>query len=117
MRFADVLLMYAEALTMQGKVSDAYVPLNRIRARAKLSLLPTGYTQDQMMSEIRHQRMIEFFREGQRFYDLKRWGLLKQEMAGTDKPGHENFEMKYQYYPIPKDEIDANPNLTQNEPW
>jgi len=118
LRFADILLMYAEALTMQGKVTDAYTPVNRIRARASLAPLASGYTQDQMMAEIRHQRMIEFFREGQRFYDLKRWGLLTQEMANTDKPGHENYQSpKYDYYPLPQAELDANPNLTQNPPW
>ena len=117
LRFADVLLLYGEALTMQNKVADAYTPVNRIRARAKLAPLQAGFTKDQMMSEIRHQRMIEFFREGQRFYDLKRWGLLVQEMANTDKLGHENFELKNQYYPLPQAELDANPNLTQNEPW
>jgi len=117
LRFADILLLYGEALTMQDKVSDAYVPINRVRARAKLAALPAGYSKDQMMTEIRHQRMIEFFREGQRFYDLKRWGLLETEMANTDKPNHENFTMKYQYYPIPQAEIDANPGITQNPPW
>lgn len=120
MRFADVLLMYAEALTMQGKVTDAYAPVNRVRTRANLANLPSGYNQDQMMAEIRHQRMVEFFREGSRFYDLKRWGLLEQEIkndATLDKPGHENFEPKNAYYPIPQAEIDANPNLEQNDLW
>jgi hypothetical protein len=121
LRFADILLIYAEALTMQDKVSEAYAPINRIRQRAHLADLPAGYNRDQMMAEIRHQRMIEFFREGQRFYDLKRWGLLEQEIkndADLDKPGHENFEYpKNEYYPIPQVEIDANPNIVQNPNW
>jgi hypothetical protein len=119
LRFADILLMDAEALTMQNKVADAYIPVNKVRARALLSPLAAGFTQDQMMAEIRHQRMIEFFREGQRFYDLRRWGLLEQEIKdpNTDKQNNQNFQLKYQYLPLPQTELDANPNLTQNDPW
>jgi hypothetical protein len=117
LRFADILLMNAEALTMQNKVADAYTSMNRVRARAQLSPLTAGYTQDQMMAEIRHQRMIEFFREGQRFYDLRRWGLLGQELANSDKQNRENFQTKYEYLPLPQTELDANPNLIQNPPW
>lgn len=117
LRFADILLMYAEALTMQGKVTEAYPLVNRIRQRANLANLPNGYSQDQMMDEIRHQRMIEFFREGLRFYDLKRWGLLEQEIANSDKEGREFFEPKHAYFPIPQNELNANPKMEQNRAW
>lgn len=118
MRFADVLLMYAEALAMQGKAAEAYAPLNRVRNRAKLANLATGFTQDQLMAEIRHQRAIELFREGVRFYDLKRWGLLKTEIANSDKIGKEFFnETKHTYFPIPQNEINTNPAIEQNPAW
>ncbi len=118
LRFADVLLLYAEALTMQGKTADAYAPLNRIRNRAKLANLATGYSQTQLMTEIRHQRMIEFFREGQRFYDLKRWGLLKQEITNSDKVGREFFnEALHSYFPIPQNEMNTNTAIEQNPNW
>lgn len=117
LRYADILLMYAEAVTMQGRVAEAYPLVNRIRQRAQLAALPTGYNADQMMAEIRHQRMIEFFREGLRFYDLKRWGLLGQEIANSDKEGKQFFQPKYQYFPIPQNELNANPKMTQNQAW
>jgi starch-binding outer membrane protein, SusD/RagB family len=117
LRFADILLMQAEALTMQGKVTDAYSYINRVRARAKLSALTNGFSQDQMMSEIKHQRMIEFYREGQRFYDLRRWGMLAQELKNSDKENADNFEPKFAYLPLPQAELDANPNLEQNPDW
>lgn len=118
MRFADVLLMYAEALTMQGKVVEATVPVNRVRKRANLAELPTTYTQDEMMAEIRHQRMIELFREGHRFYDLKRWGLLEQEIKNSDKVGREFFDpARHAYFPIPQNELNTNPNIEQNPGW
>lgn len=116
-RYADILLLYAEALTMQGRTTEAYPLVNRIRTRAKLAPLASGLTTDQMMAEIRHQRMLEFFREGQRFYDLKRWGLLEQEIKNSDKVGREFFSSKFAYFPIPQGELNTNPNIKQNSGW
>lgn len=118
LRYADVLLMIGEALTMQGKPADAYPFVQQIRTRAHLGPLATGLTQDQMMAEIRHQRMIEFARENQRFYDLKRWGLLKQEITNSDKVGKQFFVAdKHDYFPVPQAEINANPKMEQNSHW
>lgn len=117
-RYADVLLMIAEALTMQGKVAEAYPYVKQIRDRAQLADLPGGYSQDQMMAEIRHQRMIEFARENQRFYDLKRWGLTQEEIANSDKVGKQFFvPKKHEYFPVPQNEINTNPQITQNPNW
>ncbi|MCC9135602.1 RagB/SusD family nutrient uptake outer membrane protein [Pontibacter silvestris] len=118
LRYADILLMYAEALTMQGRTTEAYPLVNRIRNRANLADLPTGYSQEQMMAEIRHQRMVEFFREGLRFYDLKRWGLLEEEIANSDKEGREFFNLaRHEYFPIPQNELNTNPEIEQNPNW
>jgi hypothetical protein len=118
LRYADILLMYAEAVTMLDRPAEAYPLVNRIRTRARLADLPAGYSQDQMMAEIQHQRMVEFFREGLRFFDLRRWGLLEQEIANSDKAGKENFNLaKHAYFPIPQSELDTNPLIEQSEPW
>ena len=117
MRYDEVLLMIAEAQTMEGKVTDAYPYVQQIRNRANLTALPTGYTQDQMMAEIRHQDMIEFFRESHRWYDLKRWGLLQQEITNSDKVGKQSYSSKYDLLPIPLTEIDSNPKMVQNSNW
>jgi hypothetical protein len=117
LRYADILLLYAETLTMQGRTAEAYPLINRIRTRAKLAPLAAGFSADQMMAEIRHQRMLEFFREGQRFYDLKRWGLLEQEIKNSDKVGKEFFTAKNAYFPIPQGELNTNPNIKQNPGW
>jgi len=70
------------------------------------------------MAEIRHQRMIEFARENQRFYDLKRWGLLQQEITASDKVGKQFYVAgKHDYFPIPQAEINANPEMEQNTHW
>jgi hypothetical protein len=117
LRYADILLLYAETVTMQGRPADAYPLLNRIRSRAKLAPLAASLSATQVMAEIRHQRMLEFFREGQRFYDLKRWGLLEQEIKNSDKVGKEFFSSKFAYFPIPQGELNTNPNIKQNTGW
>jgi len=118
LRFADVLLMYAEAVTMQGNPNEALALVNRIRKRADLSDLTGGLSQNELMVEIRHQRMVEFFREGLRFYDMKRWGLLEEEILDSDKEGREFFNpARHEYFPIPQNEINTNPNIEQNPNW
>ena len=117
LRYADILLLYAETETMLGRPADAIPLLNRIRSRAKLAPLAAGLSATQTMTEIRHQRMLEFFREGQRFYDLKRWGLLAQEIKNSDKVGREFYADKFAYFPIPQGELNTNPNIKQNTGW
>jgi starch-binding outer membrane protein, SusD/RagB family len=120
MRYADVLLMLAEAYTMKGNVTDAAPLVHRIRERVNLPNKLTemqSYSQDQMMEEIRHQRNLEFAREGLHWYDLKRWGLLEGTIKNAQQPGYQNYSSKFEYYPIPEDELNNNPNMTQNDPW
>ena len=110
--------MLAEALTMQSKVADAYTYVDAIRTRAQLAPLTSGFSQDQMMAQIRHQRMLEFARDGQRFYDLKRWELLQQEITNSDKVGKQFFvAKKHDLFPIPQSELNANPKMEQNPNW
>lgn len=112
LRYADVILMLAEALTKQGNTASAYQYVNQIRERANLAPLATGFTPDQMMTEIRHQRMLEFAREGLRFYDLRRWGLLETEVRNSDKQGRQNFNSGlHEFFPTPQAEVDSNPNI------
>lgn len=118
LRYADVLLMLAEAVTLQGRPAEAYPFVTLIRNRAQLATLPAGFSQAQMINEIVHQRMIEFARENHRFYDLKRLGLLQQEIANSDKVGKQFFVPgKHEYFPIPQNEINSNQAITQNPKW
>jgi hypothetical protein len=118
LRYDDVLLMIAEALTMQDKAGEAYGYVTQIRDRVNLPPLTVGFSKDQMMNEIRHQRMLEFARENQRFYDLKRWGLLQTEIANSDKVGKQFFNAaKHGLFPVPQAEMDSNPEMEQNTNW
>lgn len=118
MRYADVLLMLAEAKTMQGKVAEAIPLVKRIRDRARLAdISMTGWSKDQMMTEIMHQRNVEFAREGLHFFDLRRWGTLEAVIKASQVGGYQLFTTKNSYYPIPQSELNNNPNMTQNAPW
>ena len=72
-RFADVLLMLAEALNENGKTVEAYDPLNKVRARAGLSAF-SGLTQAQIRDNIALERRFELSFEGHRWFDLVRTG-------------------------------------------
>ncbi|MFC6101946.1 RagB/SusD family nutrient uptake outer membrane protein [Olivibacter domesticus] len=118
LRFADILLMRAEALINLNRSAEAYPLINRVRQRANLKPLTDGMTDAALKNELIHQRMIEFFREGLRFYDLKRWGLIEQEIKNSDKEGRQFLTLpKHAYFPIPQHELNTNPNMTQNPNW
>jgi tetratricopeptide (TPR) repeat protein len=74
LRYADVLLMYAEALNDLGKTADALPYVEKVRNRAGLSGALTGYDQQKLDSLIAKERQKEFCFENQRWYDLKRTG-------------------------------------------
>lgn len=111
-RYAEVLLIYAEALNELNQTPAAEPFLNLVRHRAGLDDV-SGLTQQSMRDAIMQERRVEFFGEGHRFFDLRRWGKLKEYVH--DIAGKENYiEPKNLYFPIPQDERDLNPGLTQN---
>jgi len=113
LRFADVLLMQAEALNNLGQTAEAESPMNRVRARAGLPAI-SGLSQSEMKEAILHERRMELAFEGQRWFDLIRvdngeWGLDFLHAIGRL-----NASEKHLLFPIPLKEIESNPNLTQN---
>lgn len=117
LRYADILLMYAEALNGIGQTTQAYPYVDMVRVRAglrPLSQTNPGMTQAQFLAQIKHERITELTGETWRFADLQRWGELGPELAVRD-PEFTNFvKGKNEWYPIPQSDIDLNPNLTQN---
>src|SRR5690606_33248372 len=83
LRFADVLLMYAEALNENGKTAQAYTYINQVRARAGVGTLPEGLSKSGMFAALAEERQKEFLMEGDRWFDLRFRGMdyLKSEMA------------------------------------
>jgi tetratricopeptide (TPR) repeat protein len=116
-RYADVLLLYAETLNQNGKTGEAYQYVDEIRERAGLPPLSTnnpGLSQADFHEQIKHERFVELFGENIRFFDLKRWGMWGPELAAND----DNFDGfvvgKSEFAPIPQRALDLNENLVQN---
>ena len=121
MRYADILLMQAEALTEQNQLSTALPLLNQVRTRPSVNIAPlTGtYSQDALRQLIRAERAREFAGEGTRWYDILRWGLL-DDQAGIDAlkardSDFTNFRVGIsKLLPIPQRDLDIDPGVTQN---
>lgn len=82
-RFAEVLLIYAEAANeANGPDSKVYDALNKIRLRAIMPDAPTGMSKEEMRDYIRHERKIELVFENHRWWDLRRWGTAVEVLDG-----------------------------------
>lgn len=121
-RYADVLLMFAEAQNeVSGPNTAIYDALNLIRKRAGMPNFPTGLTKDQMRDEIRHERRIELAGEGLYYHDIRRWRTAEKVMnvdilnfAGG-KIGTRKFNKDRDYlWPVPTIVLERNPILEQN---
>jgi len=73
-RYADVLLMYAEVLNELGRTADALPYVQQVRNRAGLTNILAGYSKESLSDLIAKERQVEFCFENQRWYDLKRTG-------------------------------------------
>lgn len=120
MRFADVILLLAECeLHLNaGDTKSAIGYIDQIRTRGG-NLAPYSGATDavSVKEELIHQRAIEFFKEGERFYDLRRWGLLEKELKSQDPVRFENFAKRHYYLPVPAKEIQTNLLCKQNADW
>ena len=114
LRYADVLLMQAEALNELGQTSSAEAPLNLVRNRAGLSNIKSGLSQSDFRAAVLKERRIELAFEGQRWFDLIRVNNGQYGLTFLRSIGKTNVTDKNLLLPIPQMEIDANPNLVQN---
>jgi len=144
-RFADVLLWYAEALAETDRYEEAREYVNMIRTRAAndlvmfeglpaanylVGLYPESYfdTKEEALQAIRFENKLEFGMEGHRFFDLQRWGY---EIAKAEIDSYVNNEKEYiskfataspfaefmMYYPIPQTQIMTLGNDENGEPY
>lgn len=117
LRYADILLMLAEAELELGNISEAVGYINQIRSRANLNPYNGKLTKEAVKEDLIHQRAIEFFVEGERFYDLRRWGLLDKYIQSQDPGRYANLSSKFYYFPIPAKELQTNELCTPSEGW
>lgn len=111
LRYADVLLMYAEALNEvnNGPTEQAYEAINLVRERAGLEGL-SGMDEQTFRQAVYQERSWELSYEGHRWYDLVRQGRFVEVMSayGFDP------DPRYTLFPIPIDQIILNPDIRQN---
>lgn len=110
LRYADVLLMHAEALNEQGQWGTAVPFINQVRTRAGLPNLPATLSQPDARLAVEKERRVELAFEGHRWFDLIRTGRYLPVMASK---GYATKEF-HKLFPVPQREIDLNPTLTQN---
>src|SRR5690606_19991441 len=119
LRYADVLLMYAEVLNeIEGPVPAAFDAVNSIRARADLEPLINTMTKENFREAIFQERRVELAFEGHRWFDLKRTGRLIEVMRPhlMEEFQNSNIQDFHVLYPIPLQEILLSRGaITQNE--
>ena len=122
-RYADIILLKAEALNESGSLDQAADEVDRIRARVYLPPLSADKKADKesLKMAILDERRLELAQEGQRWNDLVRNGLVVSTMNNlveidlrTGTPVNYNMTEAKILLPIPQEELDRNPNLDQN---
>ncbi|WP_207532135.1 RagB/SusD family nutrient uptake outer membrane protein [Desertivirga arenae] len=142
LRYADVLLMFAEAeFRVNGATALAYNALNQVRRRAYGKLKPgatnlseadlSGLSEDAFFKAVVDERMRELAFECLRTHDLKRWGILVSTLKDfaadirQNAPANrkfssivgDNVQPRHFYYPIPSREMSLNKAIAQNSNW
>jgi starch-binding outer membrane protein, SusD/RagB family len=115
LRYADVLLMYADALNENNRTAEAYAPLNQVRKRAGLADI-TGLSQADLRTALQNERRLEFAFEGDRWFDLLRRGRLETVlnafyMRNNRTSKIDAFEL---LFPLPFSQVTLKPTLKQN---
>ncbi len=120
LRYADVLLIYAESLAMSvGATDEAYRAVDQVRVRAgldKLSETSPGLDADDFREAVYEERRKEFVYEYQRWFDLARRGA-EYYVARLHDAGKTNAAPRHIHFPTPQREIDINTNLKQHPDW
>lgn len=136
MRYAELLLIHAEAKAKLNDIGAAQTSLNRVRTRAGLPNT-TAATTAQLMMAIEHERKVELAFEGHRYWDLRRWRKAHIVLNGVRFTGHKvtpsgtgfkyevvsadnmnrQFTPALYYLPIITNELQNNAALTQIQGW
>lgn len=132
LRYADIVLLWAEALNEVGRTDEAVAKVNEVRGRAGVALLNSNAATtvkgtDDLRRRIQNERSIELAGEGVNYFDQLRWKIWKEKVFYPGNGSKQvwggvvsaySFKGDYIYnWPIPASETQINPNLTQNEGW
>ena len=131
MRYADVLLMWAEAEVEQGNLDNAKALVKQVRDRAGIVTPDSKFTdKDTARNYVRDERRREFVNEGVNFFDEMRWRTLKETKfsqicsqhawGGTESTGGTTYDWigdQWYTWPVPKSEIELNPEMKMTPGW
>lgn len=125
-RYADVLLMRAEALVELNQLTEVYNLVNQVRQRVSMPTVQTvegaSLTQAALRDVVRHERRVELAFEGLRYFDLKRWSDVQNSYNRAKADNISGYVPIYlpgksEVFPIPLGELNVNSNLVQNTVW
>ncbi len=138
LRYADIMLVRAEALVELGRETEARPLINSLRERAQSNVFipyannlsiasypATGWTREFAREAVRWERRLELAMEGHRFFDLVRWGIANDVLNSYFKTEGErrfylkegNFDKnKDEYIPIPQQQINFTEGIYQQNP-
>ncbi len=105
-RFAELKLLYAEALLETGRDAEALQQINDIRNRAGLADLDAPAN---LMEALRQEKRVELAFEGHRWFDVVRWGI------GAEVFG-DQWQDRYSLFPFPQSEIDRSGGVLEQNP-
>ena len=122
-RYADVLLMYAEACLGGGDAGTAKTYINKVRARAGLTDIDVA---DE--AALRHERRCELAMEGHRWFDIVRWNIAYETITAYEAGESAEYKAQvalgggfkkgqHEILPIPYDEILLNPEKMEQNPY
>ena len=137
LRYAYVLLMWAEALTQLDDLNGAAEKVNKIRGRVSVEMPPYTFTdKEDALEKIRNESRRELCNEGVNFYEELRWGTLRatkytdgymnyiagsKTCNGIQSSGNGGVRWSesndYSIFPVPRAEIEKNPNLKKTPGW
>jgi hypothetical protein len=129
LRYADIVLLAAEAAIMAGDNNKALTYINMVRTRARMcgvegNTCPADYPPGTTvtMDMLVHERRLELAMEGHRFFDLVRWNRAVEEIDGSYLTNQQRsvtfISPKNDFFPIPEQEVNSSQgNLLQYPGW
>ena len=112
-RYAEVLLIHAEAANELGQTSEALASLNQVRSRVNLPDV-SGLAQTELREKIWNERRLELAFEHDRWFDLIRTGQAQEAMAAD---GKDFIVGQHELFPIPENQLIQTPEMMQNPGW
>ena len=128
-RYADILLMWAEALVEKNSLNEAMAKVKEVRDRVGIPTMASSFAnQTEARNYVRDERRRELMGEGINFFDEMRWRTLKETKFDTEYPqgvwGGRTGGTLYQWigdhfytWPVPRAEVELNPNLKRTPGW